>query len=98
MQADKRTEFIEKIKLIILTLSSEENLKKIYYGDPITFNSYKDELNFLRTFDDGKLKSFNGLLNSAAHKASMHINLAQLEECIRKDISRLVALINQLLK
>lgn len=98
VQADKRTEFIEKIKLIILTLSSEENLKKIYYGDPITFNSYKDELNFLRTFDDGKLKSFNGLLNSAAHKASMHINLAQLEECIRKDISRLVALINQLLK
>lgn len=93
-----KIEFIDRLKLIIDVLSDKQNLTNIQKGDPKTFSSYKDEQNFLATFDERKLKAVNGLLNSADHKAGKHINLNSLEECIRKDISRLVALINQLLK
>lgn len=97
-QIKGKIEFIDRLKLIIDVLSDKQNLTNIQKGDPKTFSSYKDEQNFLATFDERKLKAVNGLLNSAAHKAGKHINLNSLEECIRKDISRLVALINQLLK
>lgn len=93
---NKKIEFIDRLTLMIGTLSN--NLTKIVNGDPKTFNSFHDEQNFLNTFDEAKLKSINGKLNSAAHKSSKNVNLTELEECIRKDISRLVALINQLLK
>lgn len=92
----KRIEFIDRLKLIVGVLT--DNLKYIVDGDPKTFNSFHDEQNFLNTFDEAKFKSINGRLNSAAHKSGKNVNLNELEECIRKDISRLVALINQLLK
>lgn len=93
-----KVEFIDRLKIIIEVLSNKQNLTRIQQGNPRTFSSYKDEQNFLATFDERKFKAINGLLNSAAHKAGKHINLNNLEECIRKDISRLVALINQLFK
>ena len=93
---NKKVEFIDRLDSIIKVLY--DNLSHIVNGDPKTFNSFHDEQNFLYTFDEAKFKSINGKLNSAAHKSSKNVNLIELEECIRKDISRLVALINQLLK
>lgn len=92
----KKVEFIDRLKAIVEVL--KENIKDISLGDPITFGSYHDELNFLNGFDEAKFKALNGKLNSAAHKSGRGINLNEIEECIRKDISRLVALINQFLK
>ncbi len=94
--SNKKVEFIDRLRLIIDVLLN--NLVSIVKGDPKTFNSFHDEQNFLNTFDVPKLKAINGKLNSAAHKSSKNVNLNDIEECIRKDISRLVALINQLLK
>lgn len=91
-----RIEFIDRLRLIIKVLS--DNLSKIVSGDSKTFNSFHDEQNFLFTFDDSKLKSLNGKLNSGAHKSGKTVNLTEIEECVRKDISRLVVLINQLVR
>lgn len=91
-----KIEFINKIELIIQVLKS--NLTNIVNSAPKIFNSFHDEQNFLNSFDDGKLKSINWKLNSAAHKSGKNVNLSELEECIKKDIARLVVLINQLLK
>ena len=90
-----KVEFIDRLKSIIEVLF--ENLQDIVHGDPQTFNSYHDEKNFLSTFDDSKLKAINGRLNSSAHKSGKNVNLTELSECIRTDISRLISLINQLL-
>ena len=91
-----KVEFIDRLKDIVEVL--KKNISDISNGDPITFGSYHDELNFLNGFDEAKLKALNGKLNSAAHKSGRGVNLNEIEECIRKDISRLVALINQFLK
>ena len=90
-----KVEFIDRLKSIIEVLF--ENLQDIVHGDPQTFNSYHDEKNFLSTFNDSKLKAINGRLNSSAHKSGKNVNLTELSECIRTDISRLISLINQLL-
>lgn len=95
MPNGKNIEFIQRLRAMVEVL--KENITNISLGDPVTF-SYHDELNFLNGFDEAKLKALNGKLNSAAHKSGRGVNLNEMEECIKKDISRLVALINQLLK
>lgn len=91
-----KIEFINKIELIVQAIKS--NLSNIVNGAPKIFNSFHDEQNFLNSFNEGKLKSINWKLNSAAHKSGKNVNLSELEECIKKDIARIVVLINQILK
>jgi len=91
-------EFKDKLKAIKNGLLVNATLSAIVNGDKKTFSSFDNERNFLNTFTDEKLLAINGRLNSATHKAGHGVNFDEIKESIKKDISRLVALINQWMK
>jgi len=86
--------FKDKLKIIIDALSQVSVLTYICNADKITF-SFDSERNFLNTFTDEKLNAINGRLNNATHKAGQGVNFNEIKENMKKDFSRLLALINQ---
>ena len=89
---DYKKSLDDKLKEIIDKLLIEIKANGFIDKNDKNFYSYDKETNFLNEIN---ISNLNALLNQGAHSSTQVINQNNIEECIRKEISHLLALISR---